>query len=191
MNNDQLQQQAELAAQYYYQVTHNPSSTIFEIKKAEDKVMLATAYLADRFCRKYRRDLFYPELKQEAYQAIVEALRTYDPSKSDCFTYWATFYSVRVRRLAVKLIKKNLYTQSLEITAEKDATPSIFDKDRQLNPEQYYQIKEALSLLSKEELQLLHDYFDLESIRDLAAQRKQNRGTIYNQLRRIINKIKL
>lgn len=172
----QEQQLAEQAFKEYFEAKRkDPKDAKHskELLSLERKALASMDYLVDMVTAKYKRYNNYQDQRQSVYLAIVYAMQTYDPQKSNSFTYWVSLYLIKVRREAEKERNWKLYrkpVENFEMWSECHTNDANgIDGETQL------QITRALNKLSEEEYQQI-----------LNCQPSK----IKNQEREIINKLK-
>lgn len=140
------QDKAEVIFQQYYALPENLS--LVQKRKSEKEVLDSLEYLVNLATARYKRFNNYQDQRQQAYLAIAQAMKTYNPKKSNSFTYWASRYMIKVRREAEKERKwKSLGTK---FTLEVYNFSSI-----DLSSEQKVLFTWAINQLTKKEINLL------------------------------------
>lgn len=144
----------------YYE---NPS------KLLENKIIIMMAPLINGVTSKYKKFSNYDDLKQDAYEALISAMKTYKPNKGD-FIWWASKYiKTIVSRRANKhsTIKIPLNKTKLIIPYKTSTMPIIIDNK---NPDSLYEaeeeiqlLKKSLKTLSSNEQKIMSMYFDVLS----------------------------
>lgn len=80
--------------------TPKNKAAVAKYKKYQNYCALKLEYLIDIKVNKYRKFSNYIDLKQDGFEALMLAFKTYNPSKGD-FTWWANKYiNTRVSRSA-------------------------------------------------------------------------------------------
>lgn len=175
------QAQAETAVKAYLDLKKS-NAPAWQVNQAESNAVASLVYLVNRFAKKYRNDIAYEDIKLSAYEAIVKALRTYDESKSDSFTYWLQLHSIGVHRAARKSIDHTQMVQELG--------PSLFDRNRCYSAEQKCIIQQALDRMPEPDYQLLKAYLETESLEAVAQLHGISKQAVHERIKRIINRLR-
>lgn len=143
-----------------------------QYKELQDQFVAKFRYLVLNRIGKYRKFSNYPDLEQDGLEALVLALRTYNPEKGS-FTWWADKYiSTRVARAAnTHSVIRFPLKKAREIKPYKIATiPTIVDTQptAQQNIEQTEtatRVGAALKTLSPEHQKLLTLIYGLQGVK--------------------------
>lgn len=190
----------------------NQSETDSTIKKSrkfhdlQNECIEKLKFLVLKRTRKYMKFSNHIDLEQDGYEALIAALKTYDPKRGS-FTWWADKYiSTRIYRAA------NAHsTIRVPIPKTKECKPHKVSKfpvmlDETLNPHSQLEksemigfLKEATDSLSIEQQQLLTWMYGLNNTPEQTLDQIANRlnlsrsrvMTLMNQTRRTLKQLML
>ena len=178
------QQIADKAALDYLAIKNSPHTSI-QLHRAENNLITSLEYYIQFSTRKFfscREDL-----RQVFCECVLQALKTFDPTIHNSFTYWLDGYLNKMKRRGIKQIKINHYEKQMDIIPD---GPSVFDKEILPSPEKVCMIKESLNALSEADYNLLLIWLDSDSFEDAAWKLNISKQAVHSRVCKIIEKMK-
>lgn len=140
-----------------------------ELKRHEQVCIDKFRYLITMKTNRYKTFSNYDDLNQEGFEALIKAMKTYNPKKGSFFSWAHHYIGTRISRSA------NLHTTiryplkvAREVTPHKEAVmPVIVEKrycpDKQLEDSQInHAISKASNFLSEQEKEILNLVYGLD-----------------------------
>ncbi len=184
------QDNAECAVMAYLDAKYDLVTPKTELRRLENKALTSLEYLVDINCAKYRRHVDYSDYCQAARERIAHALNTFDPLKSNSFTYWAQLAIGGYVKLELNWSRR----EALVVAASSnhfdnpgsDVNSAMNDRDRSLTSLAQVILKDNFKLLSQDDVDLLKKFLNA-GFPAIAEQRVK----MIEKLEMIVDKLKI
>lgn len=147
--------------------TENPNPiTKRQIQRHEQLCMTKLNYLIEIKTAKYKPFPNYEDLNQDGYEALVMAMKTYNPQKGSFFSWAHKYIKTRVARSAnlhstirypLKYAKENQPYKEIEMPMQLDENYN--PEEKCTNDECFVQLKKAFAKLTDLQQQIISLYY--------------------------------
>lgn len=146
-----------------------------ELNIQEEKCIHAFRYLVTMRTGRYKSFSNYDDLNQEGFEALIKAMKTYDPEKGSFFAWAHNYIGTRISRSAnlhttirypLKVAKKH--------TPHKEASmPTVIEErycpDKQLeNNQTYHLLNNAIEQLNEQQKKIINLAYGFENDKPMA-----------------------
>ena len=173
-----------------------------ELKQHEQICVSKLKYLITMKMNRYKNFSNYEDLVQEGYEALLKAIKTYNPSRGSVFWWCHKYIDTRISRSANlhTTIRYPLKVAKEQTPHKENIMPNIVDEYN--CPERHYEMMQAFKLvengldfLNERQKTIINMAFGLEdtkpfSINKIAKQTNLSRSVVLKEYKSALNVLK-